>query len=81
MGNDHYFTATPESVQKTTELRLTLRGHSVVMNSASGTFSPGSLDKGTAVLINKAGGDHWLPRWLSSHQQPRSGELMSMSAL
>ena len=54
MGNDHYFTASPESVQKTTELRLTLRGHSVVMNSVSGTFSPGSLDKGTAVLINNA---------------------------
>jgi len=54
MSMDHYFTSNPSSPLRLTEHSLTLRGHTVGIRSASGTFSPGSLDTGTAQLLKYA---------------------------
>ena len=51
---EHYFSEDPQAPLRTTTLSLTLRGHTVTMQSASGTFSPGHLDTGTAVLLKYA---------------------------
>lgn len=54
MSTEHYFSEDPQAPLKTTHHSLTLRGHAVSMQSASGTFSPGHLDAGTAVLLKYA---------------------------
>lgn len=54
MSTDHYFSEDPQVPLRKTPLTLTLRGHTVTMQSASGTFSPGHLDTGTAVLLKYA---------------------------
>lgn len=54
MSTEHYFSEDPQAPLRKTPLALTLRGHSVTMESASGTFSPGHLDTGTAVLLKYA---------------------------
>jgi len=54
MASDHYFSSDPASPFRTAERTLTLRGHKVSLLSASGTFSSGSLDKGTAQLLKYA---------------------------
>lgn len=54
VSGEHYFSQNPESALRTTSLQLTLRGHQVTLRSASGTFSPGSLDAGSAVLLKYA---------------------------
>jgi 16S rRNA (guanine1207-N2)-methyltransferase len=51
MASEHYFSSDPASTLRTAERTLTLRGHKVELLSASGTFSSGSLDKGTAQLL------------------------------
>ena len=51
---EHYFSPSPASPLRKTSLSLTLRGHQVILQSASGTFSPGSLDAGTAMLLKYA---------------------------
>ena len=54
MTGDHYFSDIPESPLRQNTITLTLRGHQVEVNTASGTFSPGSLDTGTAQLLKWA---------------------------
>lgn len=54
MSTEHYFSEDPKAPLRTTTHTLTLRGHTVTMESASGTFSPGHLDPGTAVLLKYA---------------------------
>lgn len=54
MGSEHYFSSDPQSTLRTSVKTLTLRGHSVTVTTASGTFSPGNLDAGTEVLLKYA---------------------------
>lgn len=54
MASEHYFSEDPQSPLRTTVRTLTLRGHPVTVESASGTFSPGGLDTGTEVLLKYA---------------------------
>lgn len=54
MTGDHYFSDAPESTLRLTPQELSLRGHQVQLSSASGTFSPGALDTGTAQLLKFA---------------------------
>jgi 16S rRNA (guanine1207-N2)-methyltransferase len=50
---DHYFTAQPASATDVRLLRVELAGREVRVRVASGIFSPGGIDKGTAVLLAK----------------------------
>ena len=52
--NDHYFTAAPASADERRRLRVRLAGRDVEVEVAPGIFSPGGLDKGTAVLLDEA---------------------------
>ena len=54
MSGDHYFSAQPASGARERSLTLTLAGRRVSVHTASGTFSPEGLDKGTAVLLREA---------------------------
>ena len=54
MSTEHYFSEDPQAPLRKTPHTLTLRGHTVTVQSASGTFSPGHLDTGTAVLLKYA---------------------------
>jgi 16S rRNA G1207 methylase RsmC len=54
MSGDHYFSAQPASEARERSLTLTLAGRRVTVQTASGTFSPEGLDKGTAVLLREA---------------------------
>ena len=48
---DHYFSAEPASAAERRSLDLMLAGRPVTVSVAGGVFSPGGLDKGTAVLL------------------------------
>ena len=50
--SDHYFSEAPTSPDRRAWKTLTLRGKHFDVQVASGTFSPGGLDRGTAVLLN-----------------------------
>ncbi|HSO65661.1 MAG TPA: methyltransferase [Ornithinibacter sp.] len=52
--HDHYFTASPASADERRRLRVRLAGRDVEVEVAPGVFSPGGLDKGTAVLLEEA---------------------------
>lgn len=52
--HDHYFTAEPASAADRRPLDVRLAGHDITVEVASGIFSPGGLDKGTAVLLEHA---------------------------
>ena len=52
--HDHYFTASPASADERRALRVRLAGREVEVEVAAGIFSPGGLDKGTAVLLEEA---------------------------
>jgi 16S rRNA (guanine1207-N2)-methyltransferase len=52
--HDHYFTAAPASADERRRLRVRLAGREVEAEVAPGIFSPGGLDKGTAVLLDEA---------------------------
>ena len=52
--HDHYFTASPASADERRRVRVRLAGRDVDVEVATGTFSPGGLDKGTAVLLDEA---------------------------
>lgn len=54
MAGDHYFSPAPQSAVRMSVRTLTLRGHEVTLETASGTFSPGGLDAGTEVLLKYA---------------------------
>ena len=50
---DHYFTATPASPDERRPLAVSLAGRRVTVEVAPGIFSPGGVDKGTAVLLEE----------------------------
>ena len=52
-SGDHYFTASPASPDERRPLAVTLAGRKVTVEVAPGIFSPGGLDKGTAVLFDE----------------------------
>lgn len=52
--NDHYFTAAPASADERRRVPVTLAGRPLEVEVAPGIFSPGGLDKGTAVLLDEA---------------------------
>lgn len=51
MSSDHYFSATPASADERRIITVELNGQKYQVQTASGTFSPTGLDKGTAVLL------------------------------
>lgn len=51
---DHYFTADPASPDERVERTVRLAGREVVVETAPGIFSPGGLDKATAILLEEA---------------------------
>ena len=51
---DHYFTAAPASADERRRTTVRLAGRVVEVEVAPGIFSPGGLDKGTAVLLDDA---------------------------
>lgn len=55
---DHYFSDTPTSPDRRTTKTVTLRGRDLDVQVASGTFSPGGLDRGTRVLLDTAPPPH-----------------------
>ena len=50
--HEHYFTAEPASAADRRPLRVRLAGRDAEVEVAGGVFSPGGLDKGTAVLLD-----------------------------
>ncbi|GAA4403842.1 methyltransferase [Fodinibacter luteus] len=52
--DDHYFTAAPASADERRRVRVRLAGREVEVEVAPGVFSPGGVDKGTAVLLDEA---------------------------
>jgi 16S rRNA G1207 methylase RsmC len=52
--SDHYFTAVPASADERRRTTVRLAGRAVEVEVAPGIFSPGGLDKGTAVLLDEA---------------------------
>ena len=55
---DHYFTATPDTPFRKGEIEFNVAGRDYRLAVASGVFSAGRLDPGTAVLLRKAGLPH-----------------------
>ncbi|MFC7530423.1 class I SAM-dependent methyltransferase [Actinoplanes sp. GCM10030250] len=55
MSADHYFTAEPEAPFRRGEIEFSVAGRNYRLAVASGVFSAGRLDSGTAVLLRKAG--------------------------
>ncbi len=51
---EHYFTAAPASADERRHTTVRLAGREVDVEVAPGIFSPGGLDKGTAVLLDEA---------------------------
>jgi len=49
---DHYFSDTPGSPDVRQHKTVNLRGQEYAVQVASGTFSPGGLDRGTKVLLD-----------------------------
>lgn len=52
--NDHYFSADPGSTQRLQRVVVAAWGHPLELDSSSGVFAAGRLDKGTAVLLREA---------------------------
>jgi 16S rRNA G1207 methylase RsmC len=51
---DHYFSAEPSAPARTGEVEFSVGGRAFALAAASGVFSAGRLDPGTAVLLRKA---------------------------
>ncbi|MBB2945410.1 16S rRNA G1207 methylase RsmC [Actinoplanes lutulentus] len=54
MSADHYFTAEPDAPLRRSEIEFSVAGKNYRLAVASGIFSAGRLDPGTAVLLRKA---------------------------
>lgn len=52
---DHYFAAQPASADERRDIRVSLDGRDVVVETASGVFSPAHIDLGTTVLLDTVG--------------------------
>ena len=53
MSTDHYFTAQPASDDERRTRTVHLAGRELEVEVAPGVFSPGGVDKGTAVLLGE----------------------------
>jgi 16S rRNA (guanine1207-N2)-methyltransferase len=53
VSTDHYFTAQPASDDERRTRTVYLAGRELEVEVASGVFSPGGVDKGTAVLLDR----------------------------
>jgi 16S rRNA (guanine1207-N2)-methyltransferase len=53
VSTDHYFTAQPASDDERRTRTVHLAGRELEVEVASGVFSPGGVDKGTAVLLDQ----------------------------
>lgn len=53
MSTDHYFTAQPASDDERRTRTVHLAGRELEVEVAAGVFSPGGIDKGTAVLLDR----------------------------
>jgi 16S rRNA G1207 methylase RsmC len=53
VSTDHYFTAQPASDDERRTRIVHLAGRELEVEVASGVFSPGGVDKGTAVLLDR----------------------------
>ncbi|MDX6296239.1 MAG: rRNA (guanine1207-N2)-methyltransferase [Nocardioidaceae bacterium] len=51
---EHYFSENPTSAQARQPVDVSVWGHQLRLDSASGVFAAGRLDKGTAVLFSRA---------------------------
>jgi 16S rRNA (guanine1207-N2)-methyltransferase len=51
---DHYFTAEPASAAERRQLRVSLAGRELIVETAPGVFCPDRVDIGTAVLLREA---------------------------
>ncbi len=51
---DHYFSAEPSAPARTGEVEFSVGGRAFTLAAASGVFSAGRLDPGTAVLLRKS---------------------------
>lgn len=54
MVEEHYFSSDPAAPKKTVSLTINVGGTEVHLDAASGTFSSGRLDSGTAVLLKQS---------------------------
>lgn len=54
MSGEHYFSESPSSALSLSAREIELRGHTVSVHTASGTFSPSGIDRGTEVLLKYA---------------------------
>jgi 16S rRNA (guanine1207-N2)-methyltransferase len=52
--SDHYFTAEPASAAERRQLRVSLAGRELIVETAPGVFCPDRVDIGTAVLLREA---------------------------
>jgi 16S rRNA (guanine1207-N2)-methyltransferase len=53
VSTEHYFSADPSTPARPAEITFTIKGRDYRLASASGVFSSGRLDAGTAVLLKK----------------------------
>jgi len=51
---DHYFSAEPASAAERRQLRVSLAGQELIVETASGVFCPDRVDMGTSVLLAHA---------------------------
>ncbi len=51
---DHYFSAEPASASERRQLRVSLAGRELIVETAPGIFCPDRVDLGTAVLLREA---------------------------
>jgi 16S rRNA (guanine1207-N2)-methyltransferase len=51
---EHYFSEQPTSAEVRQQVSVTAWGHDLLLDSASGVFAAGRLDRGTAVLFRQA---------------------------
>lgn len=59
--SEHYFSQNPRSDAESRTLTVNLRGSQFEVTTQGGIFSPGGLDKGTAVLLDKVPSDELEP--------------------
>lgn len=52
--SEHYFSADPGSPERRQQVTVTVWGQRLDLDTASGVFSAGRLDRGTSVLVAKA---------------------------
>ncbi|OFT27195.1 MFS transporter [Brevibacterium sp. HMSC08F02] len=51
--SEHYFSSAPNAQSRPRPLEVRLAGHDLTVTTDAGVFSPGRVDKGTAVLLDR----------------------------